>query len=432
MTAQTSLKTNLPSDSHLNTISKCRICGSAHISPVLDLGHLALTGVFPRPGQKDPPATPLELVICEDCKFVQLRHTVNPGLMYQEYWYRSGTNQTMRDHLKGVVEDVLQHAKVVNGDVMIDTGCNDGTLLSYYDSGLERIGIDPSNAIEMVKDKTIKCVNDFFTAKNVRSILGTRKAKAITSISMFYDVNRPHDFVADIASCLAPDGIWIVEMNYTGNMVRTLGYDMISQEHLAYYTLRVFEQLINQHKLYINDVSFNSINGGSIRFICSFAQQEKPVVGEARQRELADGLEDVATYLNYGKRIDSFKQKLVGLLQDIKSKGQRCGAYGASTRGNTILQHCGITRDLVYAAADRLPMKVGLEMSGSRIPIISEDQARQDKPDYMLVLPYYFLDEFIQREKAYLQDGGKFIVPLPELRVISWDANKPAHNTTVL
>lgn len=431
MPSQANLKI-APVETHINTIKACRICGSSHITSILDLGSMALTGVFPRPDQKDPLSSPLELVICEECKFVQLRHTVDPSLMYEEYWYRSGTNQTMRDHLKGVVDDVKRHVQLKDGDVVIDTGCNDGTLLSNYNTKLERVGVDPSDAVKMVADKTIKVVNDFFTAASLRSFLGTRKAKAITSISMFYDIHRPHDFVKDVVNCLMPDGIWVVEMNYTGNMVRTLGYDMISQEHLAYYTLRVFECLINQHGLYINDISFNPINGGSIRFICSFAKKETSLVNEMRTKELKDGLEDVATYKKYGERIESFRAKLVTLLKDIKSKNQRCGAYGASTRGNTILQHCKITRDLIYAAADRLPSKVGLETSGSRIPIISEAQARQDNPDYMLVLPYYFLDEFIQREKDYLQGGGKFIVPLPELRLISWNGNKPAHDVTLL
>jgi NDP-4-keto-2,6-dideoxyhexose 3-C-methyltransferase len=431
MSSQTSAKA-MPAQTYVHDLKTCRICESARISSVLDLGSMSLTGVFPKPNQPDPVTSPLELMICEDCKFVQLRHTVDPGLMYQEYWYRSGTNQTMRDHLKGVVEDVKNHIQLKSGDTVIDIGCNDGTLLSNYDAGIERIGVDPSDAVEMIQDKSVKAVRNFFTAKNVRPVLGMRKAKAITSISMFYDLDRPHDFVADIAACLAPDGIWIVEMNYTGNMITTLGYDMIAQEHVAYYTLRVFERLINKHGLYINDVSFNPINGGSIRFICSFDKKETPAVEEVRKKELSDGLEDVATYKKFGERIDRFKEKITTLLQDIKKRGQRVCAYGASSRGNTILQHCGITRDLVYASADRLPLKVGLETPGSRIPIISEDQARKDAPEYMLVLPYSFINEFVQREKAYLQAGGKFIVPVPEPSVISWDKDKPAPDITVL
>lgn len=408
----------------LNTATHCRLCNSPKLTTVLDLGSLTLTGVFPKPGQADPMASPLTLAICEDCKFVQLRHTVNPDLMYAEYWYRSSTNQTMRDHLRGVVDDVKRAVTLKAGDVIIDTGCNDGTLISNYDAAIERIGVDPSNAVQMIKDPTVRVVNNFFTAANVQPLLGARKAKAITSISMFYDLDRPHDFVRDVVSCLTPDGVWVVEMNYTGNMVHTLGYDMISQEHLAYYTLRVFERLIQQHGLYINDISFNEINGGSIRFLCGFTKKETPLVAEIREKELRDGLEDIATYHTYGKKIDAFKTKLLALLSDIKVKGQKVCAYGASTRGNTILQHCGITRDLVYGAADRLPMKVGLETSGSRIPIISEEQMRQDNPAYLLVLPYYFLNEFVKREQAYLEAGGTLIVPLPELRLITWDKAK--------
>jgi hypothetical protein len=401
-------------------ITACRICGSNHLQRVLSLGRQALTGVFRRPEDPEPIYAPLDLVLCDACKFLQLGHTIDPDMMYAEYWYRSGTNQTMIDHLAGVVADVRARVELRPGDVCIDIGCNDGTLLKAYEgTGVARIGADPSDAITAITDPSIAKVNTYFTAANVAGALAGRKAKAITSISMFYDLDRPGDFVRDIAATLDADGIWVVEMNYTGTMVSSCGYDMISHEHVAYYTLRSFERLIASHGLKVLDATFNPINGGSIRLFAGLKGTPTAAVDEVRARELADGLEDAATYRAFAGRIETFKTKLVRLLNAIHARGEKVALYGASTRGNTILQHCGITAELTFAAADRNPAKWGLQTSGSKIPIRSEEEVRAIKPAYMFVLPYYFLTEFLRRERPYLDQGGKFIVPLPDLRIIS-------------
>lgn len=400
-------------------IEKCRISGSDKLISVLNLGEQALTGVCLAPDEADPISVPLDLVLCEESKFLQLKYTVDGDLMYSSYWYRSGTNQTMRDHLKGVVEDATSFVDLKEDDTIIDIGCNDGTLLSNYPKTLKRIGCDPSNAILDIKDETVHKVNNFFSYENLKEKLDGGKARIITSISMFYDLDNPHSFVDDIDACLADDGVWIVEMNYTGDMVHSLGYDMISHEHVAYYTLKTFERLIKSHGMYINHATFNTINGGSIRMFVSHNEKETPEVAEIRQDEIDRGLEEVSTYIEYGERIKKFANNLSDLVKEITARGEKVFVYGASTRGNTILQHTGMKRDLLPYAVERNPMKYGREMAGSRIPIISEDEARKLKPEYMLALPYYFLDEFLTREREYLDAGGKFIVPLPDLRIIS-------------
>lgn len=408
----------MPSQFH--AITACRICGSPRLETVLSLGHQILTGVFRRPDDPEPISAPIELVICHDCKFLQSGHTVDADLMYAEYWYRSGTNQTMIDHLADVVSDVVAHVPLAPGDVCIDIGCNDGTLLHAYEGrSVRRIGVDPSDAIQSITDPSITKINTYFTAETVASALDGRKAKAITSISMFYDLDRPNDFVSDITQVLDRDGIWVVEMNYTGDMIDNCGYDMISHEHVAYYTLRTFERLIARHDLKVLDATFNPINGGSIRLFSGFTGTPSERVSDISARELAAGLEEPETYRAFLRSIEEFKVKLRALLIGINARGEKVALYGASTRGNTILQHCGITADLTFAAADRNPMKWGLQTSGSRIPIRSEEEVRATNPEYMLVLPYYFLSEFLQRERPYLQNGGKFIVPLPQLRIIS-------------
>lgn len=416
----------------VRAITKCRVCGSTHLQPMFSLGTQALTGVFPRPDQPDPLAVPLDLLLCSECKFLQLKFTVDPDLMYAEYWYRSGINQTMRDHLAGVTADIRRQVQLAAGDTVIDIGCNDGTLLSTYQiPGLKRIGVDPSNAILSIADPTVTKVNTFFSAAAVQAALGGAKAKAISSISMFYDLDDPHAFVESIKACLHPDGIWIVEMNYTGNMILSLGYDMICQEHVAYYTLRTFEHLLQLHGMHVNDANFNSINGGSIRLFCGFQNRPSAAVARIRDQEQRDGLEDLVTYADYARRIEEFRIKLTGLVRSLRAQGKRLAVYGASTRGNTILQHCGFTRDDFFAAADRNPGKWGLTTPTSRIPIQSEDDVRAAKPDYMLVLPYGFLEEFLKREEPYMKAGGKLIVPLPEMCVYGWDAARGLVRETV-
>ncbi|PHR59880.1 MAG: NarL family transcriptional regulator [Robiginitomaculum sp.] len=399
----------------------CRICNKPDLVPVVSLGEQCVTGMFVQPDEPDPVRVPLDLVYCPHCMFLQLHHTVNSDLMYASYWYRSGTNQTMRDHLKGITHDVVVRAKLGAGDICIDTGCNDGTLLkSFSVDELVKIGFDPSNAIDDIKpEHGILPVNSYFTADNAKQVLAGRTAKVITSISMFYDLDEPKKFVQDIKQCLDHDGLWIVEMNYTTNMVRDLGYDMIGHEHVAYYTLLSFEKLVKAQGLHVNDVTFNSINGGSIRLFVSRSDQQSEAVAQALAAERQQDLHSVQAFADFGARIDQFRTRLRKLVKQIRGKGQRIAAYGASTRGNTVMQHCGFTRDDIYAALDRNPMKWGMEISGCRIPIISEVEGRANPPEYMMILPYYFLDEFIKREAAYLDAGGKFIVYLPTLRIIS-------------
>ena len=406
--------------------TNCRLCDCGDFTPLISLGHQPLTGVFLKPDEVDPLKAPLELIVCDECKFMQLRHSVDTDLMYSSYWYRSGTNQTMRDHLSGISSEVESRVNLEAGDVVIDTGCNDGTLLiSYEQEGLVRVGVDPSNAVLGIDDKHgIEKLNTYFTYEAVKDFANDGSVKAITSISMFYDLDRPAVFAQDVKRLLRDDGIWIVEMNYTGDMIDNLGYDMISHEHVAYYTFLTFEKLIRDNGLFIKDVSANSINGGSLRFVVGKTEGESEAVKSVRNSELERGYDTLDHYQDFARRIAEFKSSLVALVNNLKSEGKTVMAYGASTRGNTVMQHCEFTRQDIPFALDRNPIKYGLEMSGSRIPIISEKDGRALQPEYLMILPYYFLEEFLDREIDYLQSGGKFIVYLPELKIISFENGK--------
>ncbi len=395
----------------------CRGCGSQKLSDVLDIGAHALSGVFLRPGEPDPPRVPLTLCFCDACTLVQLRQTVRPDLLYARYWYRSGTNQTMRDHLRSIVDDVRERVEIGVDDVVVDVGCNDGTLLEQYPNPRPlRIGIDPSDAIDEVRDAGIVRSKGYFSAVAVLPLANGRKVRALTSISMFYDLNDPTAFVRDVANLLTPDGVWVVEMNYTGNMIRNAGYDMISHEHVTYYTIETFGALISREGMFLKDVSFSPINGGSVRLFAGKTPGQTPSVAAALKDETAWKLNTREAYAELAKRIDSFKERFTSYLHSLRRGGATIAVYGASTRGNTLLQSCNLTRETLLFAADRNPAKWGLESAGSRIPIMSEQDVRSLHPTHMLVLPYYFIDEFLRRETDYLNKGGELIVPLPTLR----------------
>jgi NDP-4-keto-2,6-dideoxyhexose 3-C-methyltransferase len=368
---------------------------------------------------------PLRLVRCssaDGCGLVQLGDTVDQSLLYYDYGYRSGINQTMRTHLAGIVDEVTSYVPVTGHDLVLDIGCNDGTLLAAY-AGPERLGFEPSaNVAEAARARGIDLVPDYFNKEAFAKARPGRKAKIITSIAMFYDLPDPLRFVEDIAAVLAPDGIWALEMSYIGSMLDRCSYDTVCHEHLEYYAFRQIEWLFERAGLRAERVSFNDINGGSFRVLARHAAFETDTecvsLEKLRGAEHERKLDTDVPYAAFRKAVEQSREELKQLLADLKRQGKRVYAYGASTKGNIILQYCGIDHHLVPKAADRNPEKWGRRTPGTGIEIVSEAQAREEKPDYFLVLPWHFLPEFAQREREFLDGGGQFILPLPSVRVV--------------
>ncbi len=415
------------------TRTVCRVCGSA-FEPVLDLGNLYVSN-FPLPTDTDDVAAPLELVLCRRCHLLQLRHSVSPEFMYRNYWYRSGTNRTMRQALSDIanIAETLIHLK--SGDSVLDIGCNDGTLLASYKTGdIFRIGFDPAENLAAWSQKvTDVLVTDFFSAHTFASVadLKGKRPKVVTSIAMFYDLEDPNEFVNDIKGVMDPDGLWIVQMSYLPLMLSTNEFGNICHEHLEYYSLQSFEFLLRQHDFAVVDVELNEINGGSIRAYIRNVGADTEVFGDdtyrtlaaervqaMREREIKLGLDDSRVYHDFARRVERIKQDVVTFVQAEKAKGKRIFVYGASTKGNTVLQYFGLDATMIAAAAERNPDKFGRVTVGSRIPIVSEEAARAEKPDYFLILPWHFLEEFMEREYNYLASGGRFIVPFPYFTLI--------------
>jgi len=408
--------------------TRCRVCHNTILEEIFSLGDQYLVNFLDSENQHIPLA-PLELVLCSKnnggCGLLQLKHTVSNETLYRQFWYKSGVNQTMIDALFDITSSAENLVMLNPNDIVMDIGANDGTLLrSYQNKNLQLVGFEPAvNLIEYTKVGTNCIINNFFNYKNFEEIFPGKKAKIITSIAMFYDLEDPNEFVSDIVKSLDDDGIWIIQMNYLTTMLENNAFDNIVHEHLEYYSLISLEVLLKQHGLEIFDIELNEVNGGSIR---TYIKHKKcdiyPIstkVAEQRQYEEHLNLDSPKPYLQFVDRIKKLKEKTCTFIKNEVKNGKKIYVYGASTRGNTLLQFYELDSKLIQFAVDRNPMKWNKKTAGTNIPIISEEQARKDQPDYFLILPWYFIDEFKNREKEYLQNGGKFIVPLPDFQIIS-------------
>jgi len=411
----------------------CRLCGSRSLTPIVDLGEQMLASAFVSETNASRLPTrkvPLELVRCNpqldenSCGLVQLRHSFPSDLMYADYWYVSGVNQTMRDALAEITARTKDFVELAAGDIVVDIGCNDGTLLdSYKVANLDRIGFDPAQNFAERKDTFLR-VPTYFNGASYRAVRGSKRAKVVTSIAMFYDLENPNQFTADVAEILDDKGVWILQMADLPNMLRSNMFDNICHEHLCYYHLAPLETLFRRHGLALADVELNYVNGSSYRLYIRKAGGPAPTkaaaerIAKLRVDEFNLAMDTDAPFETFKHNIERNKHDLLFFLNQAKQQGKLVLVYGASTKGNVLLQYCGITPALVPFAADRNPMKWGAKTLGTDIPIISEDDARAMKPDYFLVLPYHFLDEMLVREKAFIDRGGRFIVPVPAVRVV--------------
>ena len=416
-------------------ISCCRVCQSKNLTDVLSLGDLAVSDFVDDPMAEPGIKAPLELVLCDaergGCGLLQLRHTVSSEAMYRNYWYRSGINQTMTNELADIAADAARAANLQAGDFVIDIGANDGTLLRGYKVvGLNTVGFEPAhNLYEYGKDGTTKIIVDFFNQSAWTAVFGQTKAKAITAIGMFYDLDDPNTFVADVCHCLHDQGVFIIQMMYMPFALERNAFDGICHEHLEYYTMSSLEKLLARHNLEVFDVQMREeINEGSVRFYIrkKHVGQAACAASHARvvQLRLAEdklGLKELSTYEALGERIQDARQKTLDFLRQEKAKGKTIHGYAASTKGNTTLQYYGITTELVDAIADRNPTKWGKYTVASGIPIISEEESRGNQPDYYFVLAWHFLPEFVKREEKFLKRGGKFIVSMPNFLIVGND-----------
>lgn len=411
-----------------SAIHQCRICGNKNLVKVLDLGEQTLTGVFPK--RKDQVITrgPLQLVKCtgddDCCGLLQLAHSYDLGEMYGDnYGYRSGLNPSMVKHLHAKVDRILGIVDLSDKPIVLDIGSNDGTTLSAYPADqCTRVGMDPTSAkFRQYYPEGVTVITDFFSARRFNEAFPGGKARVVTSFSMFYDLERPMDFMREVASILDDRGIWVFEQSYMPLMLERNSYDTVCHEHLEYYGFRQIHWMASRCGLKIVDVEFNDVNGGSFSVTAARADSaypESPDVKAILARETAEGLDGLEPYLAFQKRTEASRDELRAFVANARAAGRRVALLGASTKGNVLLQYCGFTTNDVEAVGEVNPDKFGVFTPGTLLPIVDERELLANEPDELIVLPWHFRDFFVRK---YHLSKGRLVFPLPTL-----DFVKPA------
>lgn len=404
-------------------VDRCRVCGNQNLIEVLSLGVQALTGVFPKTKSERVTSGPVDLVKCAEdsggCGLVQLRQSYDKNEMYGgHYGYRSGLNGSMVRHLEERVRSVLRRVKLNAGDLVVDIGSNDATLLKAYPScEVVFAGIDPTaKHFAEYYPSHIQVIPDFFSAEALRRRFGAQKAKIVTSMAMFYDLDSPMEFVAQVRDALADDGVWMFEQSYLPTMVERNAYDTVCHEHLEYYALKQIRLLMDRAGLKILDVELNDINGGS--FCVTAAKKDAPYAEStavvARILKEEEKYSELAPFRAFRDSVFQHREELLEFLRASKKEKKTVAGYGASTKGNVILQFCGITENDVPRIGEINQDKFGCYTPGTLIPIVPESVVKAERPDILFVLPWHFRKFIIEKESDYLRSGGKLFFPLPK------------------
>jgi hypothetical protein len=404
---------------------------------LFNLGELYVSDFL---GENDEPRggkVEMKMMLDESTGNVRLEKAAPLDVMYGKYWYRSGINQSMKNELQRIVNSILDVKKLKENDIWVDIACNDGTMFDFIPNNIIKIGIDPvDNSYKNESEKRSDLIiQDYFGADVYKkSKFGTQKAKVVTSIAMFYDLENPDTFIQDVGEILDDNGLWVLQLSYTPLMIEQLAFDNICHEHIYYYSLFNLKKLMKKNGFKIVDCQLNDTNGGSFRVyvmkenadVKKFATQPHRDVCNFRIQSLLTleeklKLDSVDTWMDFYNRILDLKEQTVSFIKSEKEKGKKIWGYGASTKGNTLLQYFGLDNTLIDGIAERSVYKWGLKTVGTNIPMYSEEQMRNEKPDYLLVLPWHFISEFVERERDFLLGGGKFIVPCPKFQIIGLD-----------
>ncbi len=405
-------------------VSQCRICHSKRLVPVVKIKPQYIASTFVKTNKNNPKAKikiPMTALLCRKCGLVQLKETVQPDLLYEQYFYRSNVSNTMKKDLGDVVNDVCGRVTVKTGDAVLDIGCNDGLMLGMFPSKLHRVGIDPAKNIDWSHlDPSITIVNDYFPSEALKKY----RFKIITSTAMFYDLNDPNKAVGDMKEILDDDGVVCIQVSYLYDTIKDMNFYDFCHEHLEYYSLKTIQYLMEKNGMKIIDASTNAVNGGSLRIIAAkktATYQASKNVQYLLFREKVLRLEDRETYRVFEKLI---AYNTLRIRQYIQSQKGLVIGLGASTKGNVLLQMCAITKKILPYISERNPMKVGLRNLGIDMELISEERARKLKPTCMFVIPWNFKNEIVEREREYLNKGGKFLFIMPYPYVLDKNGEK--------
>lgn len=399
-------------------IAKCRVCGSKKLKRVVRYKPQYIATTLVETNENNPSShlkAPLTLMLCGRCGLAQLEETMNPDLLYRAYFYRSSVGETMRRDLRDVVQDALSRVETKPGDAVLDIGCNDGLTLSMFPAELERVGIDPARNIDRSHlDPSIRVVTDYFPSKE----LDGRRFKIITCTAMFYDLDDPNAAVRAIKKLLAKDGVACIQVSSLCAMIKDLNFYDICHEHLEYYSLKTISDLMSRNGMAVFDASANAVNGGSLRVMVAHKEARRPASEGLKYLLLTERvfrLEEEETYRIFTKLIRHSIRQVRRYIDDARKDGKTVLALGASTKGNVMMQLCGIDKTVIPYISERNAFKVGLRTSGTDMELISEERARAMKPYCLFVIPWNFKAEIVAREKEYIDQGGRllFIMPYP-------------------
>lgn len=409
----------------IQAIDRCRICGQTDLAPILDLGEQMLSGVFPRSREAQVTSGPLQLVKCmatDGCGLVQLAHSYDLGEMYgNNYGYRSGLNASMVRHLHAKVTRVLSLVDVRAGDLIVDVGANDGTTLGAYPEslGADLLGIDPTGAkFRQYYKPHVDLCEEFFSGDTLRRLRPEKRVRVLTSFSMYYDLEAPMAFMQDVYDVLADDGVWIFEQSYMPAMLEALSYDTVCHEHLEYYALKQIKWMAGRVGFSLVDIEFNDVNGGSFSVTAAKSNsgaRESPDVARILAEEHDAGLDTLEPYASFARRTARSRDGLRAFIERAKGEGKSIAALGASTKGNVLLQYCGVTTNDIVEVGEVNPDKFGAMTPGTYLPIRAEGDVLAHGHDYHLVLPWHFRRHFLANP-AFV--GRKLVFPLPELQVV--------------
>lgn len=411
------------------TRNSCRVCGSDQLDPMFSLGEQFVSDFVTEDKIHSGHKVPIDIERCRECTLVQAKHTAPQDFLYSRfYWYRSGVTKTMRDALEDVVNAATQRVDVSYRDVVLDIGSNDGTLLRNYSSDLIRVGVEPADNLATAENyKDLSLIHSFWDSTATWGLMTTwgKKPKIVTAIGMFYDLEDPNQFVGDIAKVLHPEGIFVSQLMCLRQMLQAGDVGNLAHEHLEFYTLQSLNHLFDKHGLVIYDVEQNQVNVGSYRLYACHRDSDhlKNQTRMMRDRIVAAHLAEdercsVAAIKGFSNHLEDNRKLIRGFIEAQVADGKTIHIYGASTKGNVIAQWLGLDRDLIRCAADKSPEKFGKFMIGTGIPIVSECISRGIKPDFYLCLPFAFFPEFYAREKEWHGAGGRWIIPLPTMRIV--------------
>lgn len=410
----------------LQRVKKCRICGGNDLYGFLSLGKMPIPNGFRNEEELkfQEEHYPLEVVVCEKCWLVQLSYIVSPKLMFKNYLYIPSTSSTMFMHFQAMAKDIISRYSIKNHDLVIDIGSNDGTLLGYFkEEEMRVLGIDPaSNLAQVARMKGIDTIDDFFTGKLAKNLVKKYgKARIITATNVTAHIDDLHNLIKGIKELLDDEGLYITEFPYLVDLLEKNEFDTIYHEHLSYFSVHPLVKLFKQHSMHIIDILKSPVHGGSMRVYVAKKQSHykptKRVYGYLKEEQLRK-LDKKTTYGEFARRVKVIKRDLLSYLNKLKKEKKRIVGYGASAKGNVLLNYCSITNDLLDYVVDSIPYKQGKYTPGTHLPIYPESRLEKDQPDYALLLSWNFADEILQKQMRYREKGGQFIITIPYLHVV--------------